>query len=209
MSIGSLKFAANDYIDWLIFQVFFSDPLWVNHGTFLETGGSNGVHASNTLFFERTLNWTGVLIEPTICAACEIPFNRRAVVMHAALAPANGGQGFFDSSGMANFCVSNNCQPPPWDPVPSAPLQQLMNKAGFSSVSLLSIDVEDFGETVVQGLTWEKEFSPHVIIAECRNDDAGCVRIFEKAGYFALPAGVGLVSDVLAWKNDINCEHQL
>ena len=35
------------------------------YGFFIELGGMNGVTFSNTLFFEESLSWTGVLIEPT------------------------------------------------------------------------------------------------------------------------------------------------
>ena len=34
------------------------------NGIFLEVGAVDGVHISNTLFFERERNWTGLLIEP-------------------------------------------------------------------------------------------------------------------------------------------------
>ena len=40
---------------------------YFNHkenGIFLEVGATNGVHLSNTLFFERERNWSGILIEP-------------------------------------------------------------------------------------------------------------------------------------------------
>lgn len=35
------------------------------NGYFIELGANNGVDQSNTLYFERYLNWRGVLIEPT------------------------------------------------------------------------------------------------------------------------------------------------
>ena len=36
----------------------------MQNGIFLEVGAADGVTISNTLFFERNRNWTGVLIEP-------------------------------------------------------------------------------------------------------------------------------------------------
>jgi FkbM family methyltransferase len=33
-------------------------------GFFIEAGANDGIRQSNTLFFEQTLNWTGILIEP-------------------------------------------------------------------------------------------------------------------------------------------------
>jgi hypothetical protein len=53
-------------------------------GVYLEIGGGNGWHASNTLFFEQHLNWTGFLIEPTPCAKCMLPITRpRDVILNA------------------------------------------------------------------------------------------------------------------------------
>ena len=63
-SSGPGYFYGNDYVDFTIFSHFFAHPPVIG-GTYVEIGGSNGVHASNTLFFEQHLDWTGVLIEPT------------------------------------------------------------------------------------------------------------------------------------------------
>lgn len=39
---------------------------WLNYenGFFVELGANNGVDQSNTLYFERSKNWSGILIEP-------------------------------------------------------------------------------------------------------------------------------------------------
>ena len=34
------------------------------NGFYIEAGAWDGVHLSNSLFFERERNWTGILIEP-------------------------------------------------------------------------------------------------------------------------------------------------
>jgi hypothetical protein len=33
-------------------------------GFFIEAGAHNGVEASNTLYLEKKLGWTGILVEP-------------------------------------------------------------------------------------------------------------------------------------------------
>ncbi len=62
-----LEWYGNFYLDFYIYDTFFhqGDNVLVN-GTFLETGGADGVTSSNTLFFDRFLNWNGLLIEPTV-----------------------------------------------------------------------------------------------------------------------------------------------
>lgn len=46
-------------------KILFEKYLNYKNGFFIELGAMNGIEYSNTLFFERNLNWTGVLIEPT------------------------------------------------------------------------------------------------------------------------------------------------
>jgi len=54
--------------DEYVFTHFFSDggrPPFKAGGTFLECGAHDGVSGSNTLWFERALQWSGVLVEGT------------------------------------------------------------------------------------------------------------------------------------------------
>ena len=37
-----------------------------NNGYFVELGANNGVHQSNTLYYEKYRGWSGVLVEPTL-----------------------------------------------------------------------------------------------------------------------------------------------
>ena len=48
--------------DQVVFENYFSAPPHRN-GTFLELGAHDGVAVSNTVWFERALGWSGVLIE--------------------------------------------------------------------------------------------------------------------------------------------------
>ena len=88
-------FYANDYVDLALFTHFFAHPTPVLDGTYVEIGGSNGVHASNTLFFEQHLNWSGVLIEPTPCGRCVLPHTRpRDVTINAGACVVPGNLSF-------------------------------------------------------------------------------------------------------------------
>jgi hypothetical protein len=49
---------------WLWTNIFSKLPQNVSlGGTFLEIGGLNGIQLSNTYFFEKKLDWRGILIE--------------------------------------------------------------------------------------------------------------------------------------------------
>jgi hypothetical protein len=203
---GGAAYASNDYIDWIVADLFFADPWWAGRGTFLETGGSTGVHASTTLFFERYLNFSGLLIEPTPCALCDIPRNRpRAVAVHAALAEAGGEATLSPEGMMASFCPPphGECAAAPrrpWPPVRAAPLQALMAEAGFANIDFFSLDVEDFGETVLAGIEWGA-FAPAVVVIECRSERF-CADILRGAGYEVAPTGSVFPTDMLAWRNE-------
>ena len=61
------------------------------NGFFVECGAFNGEDLSDTLFFERERNWTGILIEPHPRHHREIlRKNRRALVLRACLHPRPG-----------------------------------------------------------------------------------------------------------------------
>ncbi len=46
-------------------KILFEMYLNYQNGFFIELGAMDGITFSNTLFFERELNWNGILIEPT------------------------------------------------------------------------------------------------------------------------------------------------
>jgi hypothetical protein len=75
IGIPTLEFYGNDYLDYFIYEAFFvhyydtNVHAYINNnnfnphyqGFYVELGGSNGYHASNTYFFNRYLNWTGIV----------------------------------------------------------------------------------------------------------------------------------------------------
>ena len=103
--IEPYAFLGADYDDFLIFNLLFKDM--ERPGVFVEAGGLDGVDESNTWFFEKYLNWTGLLIEPTICAVCHIPDSRlRSIAHHGAICgPSNNrARRHFNAAEMQKFC---------------------------------------------------------------------------------------------------------
>ena len=60
---NSLPFTGNNYLDLIIYSVFFQDMRTMSNGYFVDVGASNGISASNTIFFEYCLGWKGLLVE--------------------------------------------------------------------------------------------------------------------------------------------------
>ena len=144
---GPAFFYANEYVDLAVFAHFFMRPL-VRGGTYVEIGGSNGVHASNTLFFEQHLNWSGVLIEPTPCGRCVLPHTRpRDLTINAAACrrPANLSGGFMARPFCAppqDACVARAAGGYGRYTVPCLPMRALLPRA-LTRVDFFSIDVEE------------------------------------------------------------------
>jgi hypothetical protein len=51
-------------------------------GFFIEAGANDGVNQSNTLYFEKNLNWKGILIEPIPELAQQCKENRPDCIGH-------------------------------------------------------------------------------------------------------------------------------
>ena len=54
-------------------------------GTFLECGAHNGIRNSNSLFFERDRNWSGICVEPIPSVFEELVKNRKCYCVNGAL----------------------------------------------------------------------------------------------------------------------------
>ena len=222
LRVGGLSFTGNDYIDFVLWRVFFSDPWFVGRGRFLETGAQNGVYASNTLFLERFANFSGLLIEGTPCALCQVPFNRPgSKVVHSALG-APGGPPTLDVSQFQPYCATNEAHPagsvcgvegcaqgaPPWAPVPASPLTDLAALHGFLEPDTSSAWTwSSLGRRRLPLQTGGR-LRPRVIVAESNteaSDKSFCSNMLRDKGYTVIPIGELFPFDLLAWRNDEDC----
>jgi FkbM family methyltransferase len=80
---------------------------WVNsilggkrNGYFIELGACDGLLYSNTLFFEKTLNWNGICIEPNILYFEELKKNRKCNISNDLISSVEGN--------VVNFAMCNS-----------------------------------------------------------------------------------------------------
>ncbi len=201
-----IEWYGNAYLDFEIYDTFFhkGDEVLIN-GTYLETGGADGVISSNTLFFDRFLNWKGILIEPTICAKVQIPFNRpRATTFQGGICGTNTTLSVAD---MRVFCPEDGGYQD-WDiPVRCSPLSAYMEEGAASvgkTIDFMSIDIEGHFMNALKSIPWDT-FNIRVLVVECTHGVHSCKEYLESKGYhvLALKTAVHNVDDdVLAWKND-------
>ena len=201
LTIGNLAFTGNSYLDFLVYTLFFRDVRRKRPLTYVETGGSNGVHASNSYFFDFQLGWTGLLIEPSRCAICELPMNRpNATNVRAGICPTATTRSF---KHMAAFCpgrqgVCKQMRVGRTDAlVPCLPLTHILKEQGITHVDFFSLDVEGDWRMALDSLDLAAT-SVSVLLIECspRNE---CEEQLQQRGFeFVFVTG----SDALAWRRE-------
>lgn len=81
--------------DKFLYENFFNKK----DGVFLEVGADDGVDKSNTLFFEESLNWTGLCVEPSPERFKLLRANRTCYCEEVAIAQEHGSVEFMDIRG--------------------------------------------------------------------------------------------------------------
>ena len=156
------------------------------NGVFVEAGGNDGVTQSNSLFFERYLGWSGLLVEPIPKLAERCRQNRpKAKVTQCALVPFDYDSteikihycnlmsiidGSRSDSGIAHHLAIGSQFLAADDPiqilsVPAKPLSAVIDESGLDRIDLLSLDVEGFEIEVLKGIDF-KRHAPHWMIVE-------------------------------------------
>jgi FkbM family methyltransferase len=160
-----------------VFVDFFRDYP-VEKGVFVEVGAGNGVEFSNTHFFDKSLGWRGVLVEPnrnhedflrTVRSDCHVEM--------CAAGKENGEASFAvhpDKWAQSHRTDVNSIElqnalgrdtEMEMITVPVRPLGEILKEANISYVDFLSIDVEGSELEVLEGMDWE--IPVHVLVIEC------------------------------------------
>jgi FkbM family methyltransferase len=157
-------------------------------GFFVEAGGNDGYTQSNTYWLERFRGWRGILVEP-MQELYDVARDERpsAEVIRAALVP-------FDHAGdtvrmrFADLMSTvSDTHADDWrtrmgtitgwrDPyeadVPARTLSSILDAAGAPEVDLLSLDVEGYEPSVLQGLDLSRH-APRWILVEVHDLQSG------------------------------------
>ena len=163
-----------------------------NNGYFIELGANNGVEQSNTFYFEKEKNWTGILIEPILhkyldckknrsknnkffCAACvSFDFKENFVKLlysNLMTIPTNLESDITEKFEHANY--SNTIRKNKEEVVEfyskAKTLNSLLIEAKSPNlIDLLSIDVEGSEVEILKGIDFN-EFKFKYILIETRN----------------------------------------
>ncbi|XP_037788523.1 protein Star-like [Penaeus monodon] len=132
----------------------------MTNGFFVEMGAVDGEIFSNSLYFERALNWTGLLVEPNPEDYQTLTTRgRKAYSMHAAVSPKNtSGMSIFNrrSQLFGRLGPDEGTGVPVW----RFPLYAMLAALNVTVVDFLSLDVEGDELEVLQTIPWKKYHSP-------------------------------------------------
>jgi len=162
------------------------------NGFFIEAGANDGFSQSNTYYFERFLNWRGILVEPIpeLHEKC-VKERPNSIVFNCALVPIDyEGQSVTmlysnlmslvreaqkseaaDLEHVRRGMEVQNIKEIYKIEVPARTLTSILNEVGVKEIDLFSLDVEGYELSVLKGLDLNKYRPKYILIeAKFRNE---------------------------------------
>lgn len=165
-----------------MYDLFFKTPSKYN-GTFIEVGAADGVRSSNTLFFEESLGWKGLLIEGATENFLKLFANGRrprSIKTYSAVCTEQGVAKFL-GDGMAAGAVEDMTRHhiESWGRhfkslalynVPCNTMTELTQKAKMpKTIDLMSVDIEGGERRAIETFDWDAHNVRVVIIEPGRS----------------------------------------
>lgn len=144
------------------------------NGVFVDVGAHDGKTISNTYFFEKYLNWTGICIEPILERYVELVKNRNCICHHCCVYNKNGTVKFMENTGYSEmlsgikdtYDVRHKYRLEKEQKLfggktmviekPAYTLSTLLRINNIKNVDLLSVDTEGSEFEVLQGLDFNE-----------------------------------------------------
>lgn len=197
---GSTASVVVDQPDRRAYELFFSEPSPRRYGTFVEIGALDGRRYANSLFYEESLGWRGLLMDASV-RNYELALTNRpdAVVLYGAVCASRGvvrflGEGpwaraaeFVNPKVQAMMTAKGGEAAVPVS-VPCEPLGDTLRRHGLRRVSLFSLDVEGSEWYVLDSLDLSVVSFDVLVMeqgASCTAGDGGnrCAALLRRSGY--------------------------
>jgi FkbM family methyltransferase len=145
----------------------------VSEGVFFDIGANDGINISNTYYFEKVLNWTGIAIEPLPRAYKQLLVNRRCFKVNGCVTDYDGETRFLE---IQDGCEMLSGIPNKFDKqherrvrkylrrykassheivVPCYTPARLLRKHGIAQVNYLSVDTEGGEIDILQAIDFQ------------------------------------------------------
>jgi FkbM family methyltransferase len=143
-------------------------------GFYIECGANDGVNQSNTWYFEKVLNWRGVLIEPNKTSFKNLKNNRSSknIFRNVALVSEdfkNKNEEIYLSENNLESKLTNAVSPLS-QKVATETLNNILKELNINKINFFSLDVEGYEEEVLKGLNLDI-FDIDYILIETNNFD--------------------------------------
>ena len=184
--------------DKFIYENFFMGK---ENGVFIDIGACDGVDLSNTLFFEKNFNWTGVCIEPLEYYFNNLNENRGCICINGCITDFNGDGKFLEIegpvrmlSGLVNslsnhwleiidYNIEKNGGVKKEIDVKCYLLNDILEKNNFYNIDLCSIDTEGNEYNIIKTIDFNR-FNIDVFIIENNNNTEFTKNHMENNGYY-------------------------
>ena len=144
-------------------------------GVFIEAGANDGVSQSNTYYLEKTLGWSGVLVEPVprLFNKCRKNRRRSRVFNCALVSPESAGTGVMicdkgDRGLLSCVATGEGATEGAPSEVVGRTLTSVLEAAGLSRVDFFSLDVEGYELEVFKGLALARFAPRHILVETAR-----------------------------------------
>jgi FkbM family methyltransferase len=173
-------------------KVLYEKYLDYRNGFFIELGAMNGVEFSNTLFFEKNLNWNGVLIEPTTQFE-QLKINRpNCYNFNYAISEVDGDVEFLGEHALGGVLSTMHddhkfgwgLDKKPSYFVKSKPISEVVKNIDIKTVDLFSIDVEGGEYEVLSTFDWD--IKVYIVLIEMSHDkekNEKCRNLLKSKGF--------------------------
>jgi FkbM family methyltransferase len=166
-------------------------------GVFVDVGAFDGITGSNTLFFEQSLGWTGLCIEPAPAPFARLQQIRRATCVQLGIADRDGQAEFvsFEPSltqmgglratydpRMRQRALEGYKQTEHITQVPVRRLMPLLADHGITAIDLLCIDVEGAESMILTDFDFQS-VSVQALLVENNHQEAPLRVLMRDRGY--------------------------
>jgi FkbM family methyltransferase len=194
------------------------------NGFFIELGANDGLTQSNTAFFEKYRNWTGILIEPSFLAFQKCLLNRtKSICINAACVSKdfndNEIMGDFDSGCLMASINGERLNQKNLTKVKALTLENILdNNLSNRNIDFISLDTEGYEFNILNGLNLNK-YRPQYMLIEIYKKDFSKILEFLKSHNYTLhsnfsnynkidtPVWDGTHNDYLFYDNLIVSKH--
>ena len=174
----STLYGESDYKSQAGQDTYFNEIFFQNkrNGVFVDIGAHDGISLSNSWFFEKKLDWTGICIEPQADRFAELIKNRSCICIHGCVAEKEGTVQFRKIDGAANMLsgieskyderhkqrIVNELRSTSGSytliEVPSFRLNTLLEKHKMYHIDFLSLDIEGGELELVKTIDFDRYY---------------------------------------------------